>query len=308
MCVSARRKGCSALRAAPPARRGAACERNPKEPVAERLLKERPFVALAPFLREDPRVVTLGVRPTVGDYTAEERRLLREAPWVLFPTMRFVDVLEGGGCRCFPSAATYRYQRWRPLQWSLGAFLDLPMARSRVCYGEKAKREIPRMFRPPFRVLGPRVGRDPVVCVDSWADWDDAARRANPVIVTEWVDFRWRHEVWVACGTVMAWRSVPWDGVCDGGEIPWVRGLPHAEIRHVAERSLWVCRRAGIDDGVLCWGARDGSAAFFFEGIKRPPPMLTNGGTRSTRPALIFSALVERMDLMRDHEERGKQP
>ena len=155
-----------------PKRGGAACERHPKGSVTERLSEERPFVALAPFLRADSRVVTLGVRPTLGDYTAEERRLLRQARRVLFPTMRFADVLEGGGCRCFPSAATYRYQRWRPLQWSLGAFLNLPMVRSRLCYGEKAKREIPRMFQPPFRVLGPRSGRDPVVLVDSWAAWE----------------------------------------------------------------------------------------------------------------------------------------
>lgn len=264
--------------------------------MTEHLSKERPFVALAPFLRKDPRVVTLGVRPTLGDYTAEERRLLRKACRVLFPTVRFADVLEGGGCRCFPSAVTYRYQRWRPLQWALGAFLDLPMARSRLCYGQKAKQEIPRMFRPPFRVLGPRVDRDPVVLVDSWAAWDAVAGQANPVIVSEWLDYRWRLEVWVACGTVLAWKRVPWDGVGDAGAMPWVPGFPDAAALPVAERSLWVCRRAGIDDGVLVWGVRDGAGAFFFEGMKRPPPTLKNAETRNTRPALIFSALIEKLD------------
>uniref|UniRef100_A0A832A3R7 Uncharacterized protein n=1 Tax=Desulfacinum infernum TaxID=35837 RepID=A0A832A3R7_9BACT len=291
-----------------PKRGGAACERHPKGSVTERLSEERPFVALAPFLRADSRVVTLGVRPTLGDYTAEERRLLRQARRVLFPTMRFADVLEGGGCRCFPSAATYRYQRWRPLQWSLGAFLNLPMVRSRLCYGEKAKREIPRMFQPPFRVLGPRSGRDPVVLVDSWAAWEAVAQQENPVIVSEWVDYRWRHDVWVAAGTVLAWRRVPWDGLSDADAIPWVSGCPDAAASPVAERSLWVCRRAGIDDGVLVWGVRDGLEAFFFEGMKRPPPTLKNAETRSTRPALIFSALIENLDSTHDHHERGKQP
>lgn len=273
--------------------------------MSERVPEEGPFVALAPFLPEDPRVVTLGVRPTLGDYTAEERRFLREACRVLFPTMRFVDVLEGAGCRCFPSAATYRYQRWRPLQWSLGAFLDLPMVPWRLCYGEKGKRAIHRIFRPPFRVLGPRSGRDPAVLVDSWAAWDAAARQGNPVIVSEWVDFRWRHEIWVACGTVVAWRTVPWNGVCDGGERPWVVGFPHAEVWHAAQRSLWVCRRAGIDDAVLCWGVRDGSEALFFEGMKRPPPSLKDGRTRKRRPALIFSALLDNLAPMHNRNERG---
>lgn len=270
-----------------PGRGVSACERNSKLP-------KYPFVALACFLREDPRVVTLGVRPTLGDYTAEERRLLREAHRVLFPTMRFADVLEAGGCRCFPSAATYRYQRWRPLQWTLGAFLGLPMMRCRVCYGDKAKREIPRMFRLPFRVLGPRVGMDPVVCVDSWTAWEAVAGGSNPVIVSEWANYRWRREVWVASGLVIAWRSMPWDGVADRGESVWVPGFPEGPIAEVVERSLHVCRCANIDDAVLCWGVRQGAREHFFEGMRRPPPWLRNGTKSSRRHALIFSGLIDR--------------
>lgn len=273
-----------------------ACERERNGTRTEPEVQAYPFVALAPFLREDPRVLTLGVRATLGDYTPEERRLLREARRVLFPTMRFADVLEAGGCRCFPSAGTYRYQRWRPLQWSLGAFLGLPMVRFRLCYGDKGKREIPRRFRLPVRIMGPRVAADPGVFVDSWAAWEAVAGRWNPVIVTDGVDYQWRHEVWVASGTVMAWRSVPWDGVTDRGKSPWDFGFPGDSIGRVLERSVEVCRRANIDDGVLCWGAQHGSREFFFEGLKRPPPRLESGTTRRGRPALIFSALIESLD------------
>ncbi len=253
-------------------------------------------MALARFLRGDPRVVTLGVRPTLGDYTADERRLLREAHRVLFPTVRFADVLEAGGCRCFPSAATYRYQRWRPLQWALGAFLGLPMMPCRVCYGDKAKRQIRRMFRLPFRVLGPRSDKDPALRVDSWAVWDAVAGCSNPVIVSEWGDYRWRREVWVASGLVIAWRSVPWDGVADLDESPWVPGFPEGPVAEVAGHSLCVCRRANIDDAVLCWGVRLGAGEFFFEGMRRPPPRLRSGANASRRHGLIFSALIERPD------------
>lgn len=260
-------------------------------------MRKCPFVALAHFLRDDPRVVTLGVRPTLGDYTAEERRLLRQALRVLFPTVRFAEVLEAGGCRCFPSAMTYRYQRWRPLQWTLGAFLGLPMVRSRVCYGQKAKREIPQLFRLPLRVLGPRVAGDPVFLVDSWAVWDAVAAGFNPVVVSEWVNYRWRHEVWVAGGAVMAWRSVPWDGVADRAEGPWVPGYAsRGTAAEISERSLDVCRRANIDEGVLFWGAKDGSGAFFFEGIKRPPLRMEHATGTGGRFSLAFSALIESLE------------
>lgn len=263
-------------------------------------MRKCPFVALALFLRDDPRVVTLGVRPALGDYTVEERRLLRQARRVLFPTVRFADVLEAGGCRCFPSAVTYRYQRWRPLQWTLGAFLGLPMVRSRVCYGQKAKREIPRMFRLPLRVLGPRVAGDPVFFVDSWAMWDAVAAVYNPVVVSEWVNYRRRHEVWVVGGAVMAWRSVPWDGVADRGEEPWVSGCAgRGKVAEISERSLDVCRRANIDEGVLCWGAEEGSEAFFFEGIKHPPLKLEHGAGPDGRFSLAFSALIESLERSR---------
>lgn len=254
------------------------------------------FVALAPFLAHDPRVLTLGVRPTLGDYSEQERRRLRRAACILFPTVRFADVLEAAGCRCVPSAATYRYQRWRPLQWTLAAFLNVPMAPFRLGYGGKGKKEISRRFCPPFRAFGPRADTDSIVLVESWGTWDAVAGSTNPIMVSDFVPYRWRDEVWVALGRVVAWRRVPWNGVAGPAVGPWMRRRDDPRCGPICERSLWVCRQAQIDEAVLCWGRADGSEEFFFEGIRRPPPSANRQGELIRRHQEIFSALLEDLD------------
>lgn len=260
---------------------------------------ERPnvsFVALASFLKDDSRVLTLGVRPTLGDYSPEERRRLRQALCVLFPTVRFADVLEAGGCRCFPSAATYRYQRWRPLQWTLAAFLNLPRVQTRLCYGQKAKRDIRSRFSPPFRVMGPRSGKDAMVLVESWRDWPAAAASLrHPWLVMDWVPYRWQEDVWVACGMVVAQRTGMWNGANEPQWGPWVAVFRTDPKEALLRHSLWVCRSSHIDEAVLSWGRLDGSPNVFFEGLHKPPPVLTVGEEKHDRHRIAFSALLQNM-------------
>lgn len=254
------------------------------------------FVALAPFLRDDPRVLTLGVRPTLGDYSAEERRQLRQAHCVLFPTLRFADILEAGGCRCFPSASTYRYQRWRPLQWTLAAYLNLPRLQTRVGYGKKGRRDIPSRFSLPFRVAGPRSDKDSVVLVESWRDWHAmAASLKDPWMVMDWAPYRWRDEVWVSCGMVVARRTGLWNGVDEPQWLPWGAVFQTNPEEELLRLSLRVCRSAHIDEAVVCWGRLDGSPKVFFEGLQRPPPIMTHGRKRLHRHRIAFSALLQSM-------------
>ncbi|MEJ5348539.1 MAG: hypothetical protein WHS46_07600 [Desulfosoma sp.] len=253
------------------------------------------FVALASFLRHDSRVLTLGVRPTLGDYTPEERRKLREAHCVLFPTMRFAEVLEAGGCRCFPSGPTYRYQRWRPLQWTLASFLGLPMVRARLCYGKKGKRDVLSNFKLPFRALGPRAGQDPIVLVKSHDAWEALASLWDPVLVLEHAPYRWQDEVWVVCGMVVAHRIGHWNGVDEPLWGPWVwvyQKNPQEEIFHLSRQ---VCCMAHIDEAVLCWGRTEEGRGCFFEGMHRPPPFVSMKGQRLGRHEIAFDALVQGM-------------
>ncbi|ROR01569.1 hypothetical protein [Desulfosoma caldarium] len=264
--------------------------------MADDNLQQVSFVALAPFLRDDSRVLTLGVRPTLGDYSTEERRLLREARCVLFPTVRFADVLEAGGCRCFPSAATYRYQRWRPQQWILAAFLNLPRVQARVGYGKKVKRDVPLRFSLPFRVAGPHSHKDPVVLVKSWREWHAAAASLkDPWMVMDWAPYRWRDEVWVACSMVVARRTGIWNGVDEPLWLPWVAVFQTDPEEELLRFSLKVCQTAHIDEAVVCWGRLDGSPKVFFEGLQRPPPFMQHKGERRDRHRIAFWALLQSM-------------
>src|SRR5208337_1638471 len=69
------------------------------------------LVAIAPFLRSCPRLITLGVRASMGDYTPRQREMLLSARQIFFPTLRFVKILEAAGIKTFPSAFAYSVQK-----------------------------------------------------------------------------------------------------------------------------------------------------------------------------------------------------
>jgi len=99
-------------------------------------------VALAPFLRKCPAVLTLGVRAAISEYSATERAAILQAERIFFPTPRFVDIFDALDLPTFPNPTTYKYQRSRPLQQSLFKYHDLPSPRTRVYYGVRQKARI----------------------------------------------------------------------------------------------------------------------------------------------------------------------
>jgi len=143
------------------------------------------YVALARGLESCAAVLTLGLRESIGAYSAEERDLLREARVVFFPSIRFVDVLEATGKRTFPSPSTYRFQRSRLQQELLIRYLGIPHPRTRFYYGSRQKRHILEGFEYPFLAMGPGHVSSPPRIVRNADDLGMACRGFNPVVIQE---------------------------------------------------------------------------------------------------------------------------
>ena len=58
-------------------------------------------VAIGEQLKTCPQVITLGLRPQMADYTEQERRLLRTADMIFYPTDRYVDFFATLGKQTF---------------------------------------------------------------------------------------------------------------------------------------------------------------------------------------------------------------
>ncbi len=148
------------------------------------------FVAIAPFLRSNNTVVTLGIRAALGDYSKQERNALLSADLILFPTARFARIFESAGKSTFPGSFTYSVQKSRLIREVMFQFLRCPHPRTRIYYGRQ-KLSIARDFRFPFRAAGPsailrsRRIADPKALAAMIAE-------VNPLIIQEEVEYERR--------------------------------------------------------------------------------------------------------------------
>jgi ribosomal protein S6--L-glutamate ligase len=152
-------------------------------------LRDEPekLVAIAPFLRSCPQVVTLGVRTSMGDYTPEQRRMLLSAGQILFPTPRFVGILHASGKKTFPSAFAYSVQRSRLIQNVLFEFLKCPHPITRIYYGRQ-KSSIVEDFSFPFRAMGPNM-TDCAGLVSNGRELRAVSEIYNPLIIQEVLEY-----------------------------------------------------------------------------------------------------------------------
>jgi ribosomal protein S6--L-glutamate ligase len=111
---------------------------------------KRQRVAIGEQLKACPQIITLGVRPQMADYTEQERRLLRTADIIFYPTDQYVDLFATLGKETFPSVDCYRLRGNRLKHTALLRLLNVPHPRTRVYYGHKQKREILNEFVFPF--------------------------------------------------------------------------------------------------------------------------------------------------------------
>ena len=145
------------------------------------------LVAIAPFLRSCPQLVTLGIRPSMGDYTTRQRGMLLSASQIFFPTPRFVRILQAAGKKTFPSAFAYSVQKSRLIQEVSFQFLKCPHPFTRIYYGRQ-KSSIVEDFSFQFRAMGPKmVGFTRLV--SNADDLRALSEIYNPLIIQEVLDF-----------------------------------------------------------------------------------------------------------------------
>jgi ribosomal protein S6--L-glutamate ligase len=193
------------------------------------------LVAIAPLLGSCPGLITLGVRPSMGDYTPRERELLLSARRIFFPTPRFAGILEAAGKETFPSAFAYRVRKSRLIQEVLFQFLKCPHPRTRAYYGRQ-KNWIVDDFPPPFLAMGPQM-LSGVRRIASECDLQVLSEIHNPLIINEIVEYRERLEfvfVNYECAGIL--KRVPSGGQCEF-DCPGIPGAARLANGEVAEYS-----------------------------------------------------------------------
>jgi len=223
-------------------------------------------IALAPFLRSCPSVVTLGIRPCFIDYSNEEMDLIRSAHRIFFPSIRFVDVFQAAGKPTFPHPWTYRYQRSRVMQHIVFKYLALPHPRSRIYFG-KQKREIPADFMLPCLVMGPRVKSGNVHRIHTNDDLDANASKYNPVIVQEFVE--WDERFRLVCVNFECIAAFRCDPVHDGYNSFVSIESNHGTAKMLIAATLPWLQQVRLDDILIEWGRAAGSWQLIQ--MKRPP-------------------------------------
>ena len=112
-------------------------------------------IAFSHRFRECPGVRVLRALPNFDDYDEEEKRLIREAEKVYYPTKFYVDLFITLGKKIFPSRESYVYSGDKIRQTALFQFLGIPHPRTRIFFGHQ-KKAIPEEFPFPFIAKIPR--------------------------------------------------------------------------------------------------------------------------------------------------------
>ena len=114
------------------------------------------FIALGSRLQGVPEVMTLGVKPNFYDYTSFERKLILNAPLILYPTLNYAQFFNTLGKKIFPSLETYLYADEKIKQTTLFYMLDIPHPQTRIYY-HLHHDDILKDFRFPFIAKLPRA-------------------------------------------------------------------------------------------------------------------------------------------------------
>jgi ribosomal protein S6--L-glutamate ligase len=149
----------------------------------------RRVIALAPRLRGCRNVLTLGVRPNLGDYDQEALAAIRSATKIYYPSAFFADLFAALGKPTFPSSHTYRYAQDKIKQSALFALAGIPHPRTQVFYGKRQKACILERFELPLIVKVPRgsaMGRG-VQLVRERAQLAAIVRRPIPAYIQEYL-------------------------------------------------------------------------------------------------------------------------
>jgi hypothetical protein len=223
-------------------------------------------VALGPFLRMSPEVITLGVRPCLEDYSKEEKELIRRAQRIFFPTPRYVDLFKAMGKPTFPSYFTYRYQSSRILQQFLFHYLNYPSPRTRIYTGDRQKGRILEEFSLPVVVMGSSPLPYTTYQVCHRESLNEHLSRHRRIIVQEAIDWDERIRlVYTHYVCIGAWRlSKESDFIC-----PVPIDLDSHLLKEPIHLSGQLVRRVQLDDVLIEWGRTD--RTWMILGMTRPP-------------------------------------
>jgi len=224
-------------------------------------------VALAPFLHFCPKIVTLGIRATIDDYSAEERSLLRSAERVFFPTPRFAYLFDALRIPTFPSYHTYRLQHSRVLQQILFAFGEIPHPATRIYFGRRQKALISKAFAFPLVAMGPQAGLHKQHLVDNPHSLEAFCRLYNPIIIQETVDWdTLLRLLWVHGDCLGALKR---DRLKSSEASYEPVPIDQPELGAVIQMMQAFARKANLDDIVVEWGHAEDRWQVL--GMIRPP-------------------------------------
>lgn len=223
-------------------------------------------LALAPFLRFCPSVMTIGIRASFEDYSAEEKKLLRCAHRIFFPTPRFAGLFEAVGTPTFPHASTYLYQRSNLHQMLLFQYLKWPHPRTRIYFGWKQKQSIPRDFRFPFLAIGPRASPLAPRIIRNMKDLEQHAFDHNPLIIQEAID--WIERIRFICVHYECVGALRQTATAEDPTLEPIL-LEHKSLSEILQATRRLLRMAQLDDISVVWAYGNGQWQLIQ--LERPP-------------------------------------
>ncbi|MEW6188398.1 MAG: RimK family alpha-L-glutamate ligase [Thermodesulfobacteriota bacterium] len=112
-------------------------------------MNQGPYITFSQRFKECPGVTLLRTRPNFSDYSAEEKKMIRGAEKVYYPTWLYVDLFITLGKKIFPSRETYVYSGDKIKQTTLFQLLQIPHPRTRIYFGDQ-KKNVLNEFTFPF--------------------------------------------------------------------------------------------------------------------------------------------------------------
>jgi ribosomal protein S6--L-glutamate ligase len=147
------------------------------------------IIALEGRLRASPMVLTLGVRPNYSDYDDRERKLIRDAPKIYYPSSWYALLFHTMGKPIFPSYHNYLYAQDKIKQSALFQVAGINHPRTRVFYGKRQKQTIRDYFEFPLIAKVPRgsaLGRG-VYLIRSMDELVQYCQRQGPAYIQEYL-------------------------------------------------------------------------------------------------------------------------
>ncbi len=146
-------------------------------------------IALGARLKGMPGIRTIGFKPRFNDYSDLEKKWIRNAETVYYPTAFYADLFNAMGKKTFPSFHTYKFAMDKIKQTAMFQMLGLPHPRTRVYYGKTQKQTILDDFDFPFVAKKPRGSArgKGVFLIKSAGDLKNYLKNPGPAYIQEYL-------------------------------------------------------------------------------------------------------------------------